>query len=240
MLKHKEMYAGVLHRLDKVGAGSVDLVDFNYHMNETIRRRVAELVPLIETDARAQEHLQALENRYIAVSDFRKPELPLRNNRFPLPPDSLYVRNCIALFKATQWVVSPPYGPTYRTSVERVTPDRETAFERPGANYYNRPKVRRPYFRLGGNAVEILFGDKSGYELARVEGSYLVKPKRVALAPDKPDGTDVDGIDPESNRTSEFSDSFDHELINECAIDIMVRFSDDRVQAAASLRQQIP
>jgi hypothetical protein len=233
MLKHRDMYAGVLQRLDKYGTASVDPSDYSYHMNEVIRRVVGDLARKAEKSDEAAQRLQSLERRYVAGKE--QGELLLANGSCPLPEDWLSVRNCLVTFAAKQGIPNPAYGPEFTTSAQRVTPDREASFSRPGANYYTKPKVRNPYFRIGGNRLTVLAGNTGGYDIARLEGSYYIRPQRVALKA----GEDEDGLDPDSDLVSEFSDEMDQELINECALDFMVRFGDTRTEAQAALRESI-
>jgi hypothetical protein len=238
MLKHKDMYIGVLHRLDKFGSGAVDLEDFNYHVNEAMRRVVNGLVPELESKDEekamaASEQLQILLRPYEATSS--SVQMPLVKASAPLPADCLSLRNCLVTFCASSGVSNPAFGQQFKVSAERLTPAREASFSRPETNYYTKPKVRRPYYQLLGGRIAILAGSTSAYFVESLNGTYIKYPEPIALLP----GDGADGISEESNKSCEFGDRLTRKIINETTIDIMVKFGDDRLKAEAELQKAI-
>lgn len=211
-----ELFENVLVEINKEGAPSLLLNDFNYFMMKGIYQK-------INKDYNLYDMNQQLVDSLISLRVMT--ELPLTNNKTTIPSDYMHILRCGVNFNNG----GPCLNGIKRAAI-RLLSDQRDQLE---SNYYMKPSIKRPYFILSNPLDNLELIILSGSTLAdSVSIDYLRKPKIYSITEEQIEGT-------EQTQTLEFPEYVCFEIINEITKLVLDNNSDPRLQSHLPINQTI-
>lgn len=224
-----DLYQSVLREIDKYGAPSFEVGDFVYFYNKAITQYVNQRYSLFEIKQQLTDDLRVL---IVSGKEFILNPTVNTNVKFTtisdFDPEYLHLLNCIVTFKYKKLDCN---GVNYlhAEACKRLDADKYAYVIN---NSYLKPDVKRPYFKISGDQLEIVFDtpNKLNTEVVvnKINIDYLRTPTRITL-----DSVTFIG------NTSEFPDYVDTEIINICTKLFLENVEQGRIQTNIPINQTI-
>lgn len=221
MINALEAYRDVLREIDKHGAPTFTVLDFNYWYNSTIDEYVAQQYSEFDITQKKLDNLSS-------IIQLGSP-LSFANNIGTLPTKYRHLLYLEVVLKFTKAVDDYAVDDTITVrKVQRLRTNRKGFVEE---NAYHDPSHRMVYYQIAKlNALHILAGDNVTVTSGKLD--YIEIPDTIYLNPDK----SADFTDPSNNTPLQFPLTVNYEIGKECARRFLENIESPRYQS--SLNEQ--
>jgi hypothetical protein len=248
-------YENVLTLLNKEEAPAILVSDFNMYWNKAVTQYVNERYSLYDSSQQTTDDLSWLVKTGIPLvktvyTDSYKDQLQETDRFWYLPPDYLHLLRVKVFFEQQtgRGRCGVEEGKHFSMHSRRVTAEMQSGADQ---NYYFRPSLKRPYHFISKfdterikNKIdnieyqynlEIRAGDTidHGDRVTGVEIDYLRKPRTYSLTKEKIKRGD-------SSDVLEMTDYTINEILNRCAMLLLEKGSDPRINTLAPVTSTIP
>lgn len=197
-LTARKIYEGVLYELQKVEAPSFYVDDFNYFASKAIGMYANLRYNLYEQTQQLSDDLAPL------VRQVSYQASGITALKAALPLDYLHLLSGQITLKAIKKTRFSRVGEQVTKPLKRMRADFRPYAE---DNYYNKPSLRSPYFRIESGSIKVLYGDESLAQLVSLQVEYLKKPQPFLLTQSQIEAEE------DSSQISEWSEYSDREII---------------------------
>ena len=177
-----DLYQGLLYQLDRYGAPTFEVPEFNYWWNFGTRKFISKTLEVFDLTQKVTDALRALvRNGYVLINEtdetsFKKCDLPENYNR---------LLNCFVTIRFKEDRECYSEGDTLKVKASRLTADLAAYIL---DNTYHKPRYDRPYYHVIGNELHLFIDTENtvdeGVVIESVDFQYIGQPNRVKLRTD--------------------------------------------------------
>lgn len=226
----RQAYVDILTELVKEESPTLYLEDFLYYYNKAINEYLKLRYELFEMTQQLTDDLRFWKKKYETASLV----IPIDEIGAQTGFDYRHLLNCIITFKLKR----PVRGCTTDSNgmvVKRA--QRLSSNIKAGIvdNVYLEPSIRRPYFDIINNTIEIYIGNinTNSIEISNIQIEYLTNPKEVNLTEEEVE-SEID-----TSEVLEFTNDVGDE-INKIALKLILeRGSNPRLQSNVAVNQSV-
>lgn len=232
----KQVYESVLIEINKLGAPSLLLEDYNYFVKKAVQQYINKVYNHYDINQQSTDDLKVL-TRHISI-ELQPNTVSNFSKRYVgnLPDNYLHLLNCVVEYESQGTKPCTTKGTSIYYGARRATADMLGQIIN---NAYMKPTIKRPYYYINNfsnssnSSIEILCGDKVDYyEPNNVHIDYIKKPENITLS-----YTEIEGIS--KSAELEFPEYVCYEIINDTVKLVLENASDPRLQTNLPINQTI-
>lgn len=224
------LYNSILREIDKYSSASFEVADFVYFYNKATQQYVNQRYGLFEMKQQLTDDLRILvvpsENVVFNATTATNIRTTLLTG---LSQNYLHLLNCIVNFEYKTKLDCNGIALTQSEACKRLDADKYAFIIN---NTYLKPDVKRPYSKIAGTSLSIVYDtpNKPNTEVVikSVDVEYLREPLQITLNADYTGGN-----------TSEFPDYVDLEIVNICTKLFLENIEQQRLQTNPLINQTI-
>jgi hypothetical protein len=228
----KELYEGALIEVDKVGAPSFHLREFNYYVNEAMSEVIDDLYIAFETNQKVLDYLKS-GKKTEEISAFTPGVYP-DSLVFALPDDYRHLTNLIIYYRVDKPIFDDCYETddiiTYGSA--RISSDTYASII---SDPFQRPRFKRPYHIITDSRCFILTGSHPSLEVEKVTLDYLKEPERLVLTQQQAFQDTQD-----TSQLLEFDKITNRKVLDKLVMKLLEKFQSPRLNTQPVIQQIAP
>lgn len=235
-MTEKQLYEGALIEVNKEGAPSFHLREFNYYANEAASEVIDDLYIAFETGQKVLDYLKGIKRTFEVPEADLNPGIYDDSEVFTLPSDYRHLTNLIVKYEVDQPIYDTCYqvGDIFSYGSQRLDSDTYASII---SDPFARPKYHKPKHIIVDNRLYILTGAHAGLNVTKVVMDYLKTPKVINLTYQQAFQDTID-----NSAQMEFDEITNRKILDKLVLKLLEKFRDQRAgsQPQVNQIQQMP